>query len=92
MQYEEKAPLMDGPTQEQIQNKVLDKPLGLQCLRWIKTWGTATMNFIFKSHIIMSEYQEMELYSWNEQLIEGKLHLSNIFIPFPAVHASPVIV
>lgn len=31
------------------------------------------MNFIFKSHIIMSEYQEMQLYSWKEQLTEGKL-------------------
>lgn len=38
----------------------------------------------------MGEYQEMELYSWQEQA-EGKLHSSNTFIPFPAV-ASPAVV
>lgn len=48
--------------------------------------------FIFQSHMIISEYQEMELHSWKEQLTEGKLHSSNIFIPFPAAHDSPVIV
>lgn len=40
----------------------------------------------------LSEYQEMELYSWKEQQAEGKLHSSNTFIPFPAAHASPAIV